>query len=74
MDKAFISELLREAECDTDCSQLTLARELWDKIPMEKKAVFAQVVITHCQAHCNSLLPHGKLTILLIDEKGNIYR
>ena len=74
MDKAFISELLREADCDTDCSQLTLARELWDMIPIEKKAVFAQVVITHCQAHCKSLLPNGELTILLIDEKGNIYR
>ena len=75
MDKAFISELLREADCDTDCiRQLTLARELWDMIPREKKSVFAQVVISHCQAHCKSLLPHGELTILLIDEKGEIYR
>ena len=75
MDKTFISQLLREADCDTDCiRQLTLARELWDMIPREKKSVFAQVVISHCQAHCKSLLPHGELTILLIDEKGEIYR
>ena len=74
MDKTFIRQLLKEADCDTDCSHLTLARELWDKIPIEKKAVFAHIVITHCQAHCNSLLPHGKLTILLIDEKGKIYQ
>ena len=43
-------------------------------IPIEQKADFAQVVITHCQVHCKSLLPNGELTILLIDEKGNIYR
>ena len=66
---------LAAGQLDThSCSQLTLARELWDMIPIEKKAVFAQVVITHCQAHCKSLLPNGELTILLIDEKGNIYR
>ena len=73
MDKAFISQMLREANIDLDLSDLTLARELWDRIPQEKLQSFASVVITHCARHCTLLLPNGHLTILLISEEGTIF-
>ncbi len=73
MDKAFISQMLREAGIDIDLSGLTLARELWERIPQEKLQDFATVVITHCARHCTPLLPNGHLTILLISEEGTIF-
>ena len=73
MDKAFISQMLREANIDLDLSDLTLARELWERIPADKLQPFASVVITHCARYCAPLLPNGHLTILLIDDNGKIY-
>ena len=73
MDKEFIGAMLREAGCNIDLSDLTLARELWDRIPAEKLQAFARTVINHCAKHCNPLLPNGHLTILLIDDSGEIY-
>ena len=74
MDKAFIQQMLDEADCDIDISDITLARELWEKLPSEKLQPFATTIIRHCAAHCNSLLPNGILTILLIDDEGTIYQ
>jgi cobalt-precorrin-5B (C1)-methyltransferase len=73
MDKAFIRQLLDEANCDIDISDMTLARELWERIAEEGKTVFARTVIRHCYEHCAPLLPNGELLILLIDDKGKIY-
>ena len=73
MDKAFVLQMLREADCDTDISGITLARELWDMLPNDKKQDFAKTVIGHCADHCRPLLPDGELTILLIDDNGTIY-
>ena len=73
MDKDFVSTMLHEAEIDIDISDLTLARELWDRIPQEKLQDFATVVINHCTHYCAPLLPKGMLTILLIDDNGKIY-
>ena len=74
MDKAFIQQMLHEAGCDINISDITLARELWDRLPQAKKNVFARVVIAHCEGHCRPLLPGGRLTILLIDDDGNIFQ
>ena len=74
MDKDFMAQMLAQAGCDIDLSDITLARELWDKIPADRLQTFAQVVIGHCMEHCAQLLPHGTLTILLIDNNGTIYR
>jgi cobalt-precorrin-5B (C1)-methyltransferase len=74
MDKDFIRQLLAEADCDIDISDITLARELWEKLPSEKLQTFAQTIIRHCAAHCQPLLPNGTLTILLIDDEGHIYK
>ena len=73
MDLDFIRQMLREADCDTDISGITLARELWDMLPDDKKQDFAKTVIGHCADHCRPLLPDGELTILLIDDNGTIY-
>ena len=73
MDKEFVTTMLHEAGIDIDISNLTLARELWDRISQEKLQDFATVVIKHCTLYCAPLLPNGNLTILLIDDNGKIY-
>lgn len=73
MDKEFMAQMLTEAGCDIDLSDITLARELWDKIPTDRLQAFAHVVIGHCMEHCAPLLPHGDLSILLLDNEGEVY-
>ena len=73
MDKEFILQMLREAGVAVDISDITLARELWKKIPASQIKDFVAVVISHCYRHCKLLLPSGELTILLIDDNGKIY-
>ena len=72
MDKAFIKEMLNEAHCDIDISDITLAREIWERLSPEKQQDFADVVISHCATYCKPLLPNGELTILLIADDGTI--
>ena len=72
MDKAFISEMLHEAHCDIDISDITLAREIWERLFPEQQQDFADVIISHCAAYCQPLLPNGELTILLIADDGTI--
>ncbi len=73
MDKAFIRQLVDEANCDIDISNITLAREIWDCLQEDKRKAFAHTVIRHCYEYCAPLLPNGELTILLIDDNGKIY-
>lgn len=72
MDKDFIAQMLHEAGADIDISNITLAREIWEKLSPEKKQDFADVVISHCATYCKPLLPDGNLTILLIADDGTI--
>ena len=72
MDKAFISEMLHKAHCDIDISDITLAREIWERLSPEQQQDFADVIISHCAAYCQPLLPNGELTILLIADDGTI--
>ena len=73
MDKAFIQQMLQESGISIDISDMTLARELWERIPECGRIPFARVVIGHCAEHCKPLLPHGELTILLIGDDGTIH-
>ena len=74
MDKAFIQQMLEESGYPIDISDITLARELWDRLPSDKLSTFADTIIRHCAKHCDPLLPNGILTILLIDDEGHIYK
>ncbi len=74
MDKDFVTTMLNEAGINIDINDLTLARELWDRIPTNKLQDFASVVINHCTRHCAPLLPNGQLTILLITDTGTIFK
>ena len=73
MDLGFIQQMLQESGITIDISNITLARELWERIPSEQLQDFAQTVIRHCADYCNPLLPDGSLTILLIDDNGKIF-
>ena len=73
MDKTFVAQLLAESGITLDISSITLAKELWQLIPSPQLPVFAKTIIRHCQTHCAPLLPNARLTILLIDDDGNIY-
>ena len=74
MDKDFIRQMLTEANCNLDICEITLARELWEKLPQDRLQPFANTIIRHCAEHCDPLLPNGSLTILLIDDDGHIYK
>ena len=73
MDKSFIYQMLQESGCDIDISGITLARELWERLPQEQLQPFANTIIRHCADYCCPLLPNGTLTILLIDDEGHVY-
>ena len=77
MNKAFILQMLAESGCTTEvmaqAEDITLARELWGILPSEQIETFCRTVIRHCLTHCAPLLPHGDLTILLIDDAGGIH-
>ena len=73
MDKTFIASMLEEAGCPIDLTNLTLARELWERISPEKIEDFCRVVLQHCMQHCQPLVPHTELTLLLIDDDGTIH-
>ena len=73
MDKVFIQQMLHEADCQADLEKITLARELWQAIPPDKIEDFCHVVLQHCMKHCRPLVPHTRLTILLIDDGGIIH-
>ena len=72
MDIGFICQMLSESGIDIDISDITLARELWEKIPAPQIQDFVSTVISHCENHCRPLLPNGQLTIMLVDDNGRI--
>lgn len=73
MDVKFIRQMLKESNIDIDVSDMTLARDLWERIPAPQIGDFASIVVRHCSEHCRPLLPAGELTVLLIDNNGKIY-
>jgi cobalt-precorrin-5B (C1)-methyltransferase len=75
MNLAFVQQMLDEANCQFSIqnTQLSLARELWEKLPKEKTEAFCQVVIRYCLKHCKPLVPQAELTLLLIADDGTIH-
>ena len=76
MNKDFLKQVAVEAECSREVEGIiggiTLARELWTLLAEEDRRRFFSCLLKHCSAHCAPLLPEGELTILLMDEEGNI--
>ena len=73
MNIGFIQKMLNEAHIEISLENITLARELWEKIPRDQLPTFCNVVIRHCETYCKPLLPNGHLTILLISDDGTIH-
>ena len=77
MDRDFIARMLKEAGCPSETIEaahnLNLARDLWTIIPPSYLAPFCTTVKSHCLETCRAMFPKGELTILLIDEEGNIH-
>ncbi|HMM04220.1 MULTISPECIES: cobalt-precorrin-5B (C(1))-methyltransferase CbiD [unclassified Dysgonomonas] len=75
MNKEFLTGLAYESNCSertiAAIQEMTLARQLWDIITTQEE-VFFTLLIKRCYDTCVPLLPNGKLTIMLIDEDGNI--
>lgn len=76
MNRDFLKALVTEADCPAETleaiDRLTLARELWEILPVACQSRFCQVVLDRCAAVCTPLLPHAHLTLLLIREDGAI--
>lgn len=77
INKDFVLATARQAGCSLSTlaaiEKINMARELWETIPAEERNAFCKCLIEHCYRHCAPLLPHGELTILLINENGEIY-
>lgn len=77
MNKTFIQNIAHQAGCRSETlaaiGQMTLARELWDIIPKDVLKEFGRILVEHCHRYCAPLLPNGELTVLLINENGDIY-
>jgi cobalt-precorrin-5B (C1)-methyltransferase len=73
MNIGFIQKMLNEAHIEISLENITLAKELWEKIPRNQLPTFCNVVIRHCETYCKPLLPNGHLTILLISDDGTIH-
>ncbi|MCD7923999.1 MAG: cobalt-precorrin-5B (C(1))-methyltransferase CbiD [Bacteroides sp.] len=76
MNKEFLKLVAEEAGCSPvvydGIEKVTLARELWGVLSDGDAQRFFSCLLVHCMEHCAPLLPDGKLTIMLIDEDGNI--
>lgn len=75
MNRDFLKEVAASAGCSPAAAdaidRLTLARELWKGLPADDARRFFPAVIARCHAVCATVYP--SLTILLLDEDGNVF-
>ena len=75
MNKDFLINLAHESDCNVDTifkiKEMTMARQLWEIIPASNYSFFS-LICKYCLEVCTPLFPEGELTVLLIDEEGNI--
>ena len=76
MNKEFLKQVARESGCtaetENNIESIVLARELWTLLSLTEQSKFFPRLLQLCQQHCQPLLPHGALTILLLTEEGEI--
>jgi cobalt-precorrin-5B (C1)-methyltransferase len=78
MNRSFLKEVAAEAGCSPAAAEaidtLTLARELWNGLPVEDAGLFFTAILKRCEAVCATVYPvqegEGNLTILLLKENG----
>ena len=77
MNKAFLKEVAVSAGCTPATADaidgLTLARELWHGLPSSDLNLFLSAILERCRTACASVYPASSLTILLLDEDGNVF-
>lgn len=77
MDLAFIYTLAEKSKLSErqlqEIRELNMARQLWEIIP-NHDSPFYKLVLQHCYEVCKPIVPHQKLEILLIDDKGHFIR
>lgn len=77
MNKIFLQEIATSKGCSRETIEaidnITLARELWGLIKEDESNFFSEI-INRCYQTCKCLIPNGELSVLLIDEDGNIYK
>lgn len=76
INREFLAGLARRCGCPPhtirQIGEIALARELWDLLSSEEQILFFGALLASCHAHCRKVYPDGRLTLLLIDEKGRI--
>lgn len=76
MNKQFLIELAKKCGCSQEAfnviSDMTLARELWTNLSDSDASLFFPALLDECMKHCSALLTYTELTLMLIDEDGNI--
>lgn len=76
MNKEFLKQVALAAGCSSWAAlvidRITLARELWTELSMADASLFFPHLQKLCIQHCQPLVPQTELTILLINEEGNI--
>lgn len=76
MNKVFLKEIAVQCGCSDETlsliEQMTLARELWVIPNRHDKEMLFNKLVQLCLTHCTPLFPKGELTLLLIDETGEI--
>lgn len=75
MNKEFIIKMALEAGCSAKTVEkitgITLARELWGVIQKDEKQFFSDI-IKKCHSVCQPLVIGSKLSIILMDDEGNV--
>lgn len=78
VNRAFLREIARRAgypdAINEAINRITLARELWNLFPLPGGERFFSLLAECCLFHCTPLLPGKMFTLLLIDEKGHIWK
>ena len=76
MNKPFLKDVAADAGCSPAAAEaidrLTLARELWKGLSEEDARRFFTAILDRCYAACETVYP-ASLTILLLDEDGNVF-
>ena len=76
MNKQFLHDIATQLAC-TDAThevieRITLARELWTELAPSESEKLLMYITQTCHKVSQRICPNSKLTVLLIDDEGNI--